>query len=463
MQNITLKKLKKLFTSSYFVCLMSFLLVSLLILIFAKCGVFKSCGESITVYLVSLVLFIPVFTIALNNFKKAGFAEIIMLLAISAAVIYIRENMFSFVSNDYKVFLANWVGKYSGMSFKNFLVTPLANYNMPYLYILFIISKVPVNPINLIKGVSCVADIGAAYYAMRLSGFKKSSYNVALITFFAVLALPTVMLNSACWGQCDSIYAAFALGGLYYALKDRPNLSMIMFGLSFAFKSQAVIVLPVIVILMLMKKIKPLHLIYLPALFLLPMVPPIIAGRPVGKTLSIYFDQFGGQKHLTYGTSTFFSFIQNAPYDTFKKAGIAAAAAAILLILYAAYRIKDRLTSKLVLDFFFAFSLFVPYFLPSMHDRYFYLADICAVIYCVYHAKRWYYAALVPLCSFFDYARYLFSVNSPDARILAIIRGAVILLVIKDFLRETAIAQKPEPDFPETGFKKSGEVKNALR
>ena len=57
-----------------------------------------------------------------------------------------------------------------------------------------------------------------------------------LITYALVLIIPTVMLNSGMWGQCDSIYTTFVILALYFLVKEKYSLSFIMLGISFAFK-----------------------------------------------------------------------------------------------------------------------------------------------------------------------------------------------------------------------------------
>ena len=48
-----------------------------------------------------------------------------------------------------------------------------------------------------------------------------------MLGFFLTLLLPTVLLNGAFWGQCDSIYGALAVWSLVFALEDRPIRSVL--------------------------------------------------------------------------------------------------------------------------------------------------------------------------------------------------------------------------------------------
>lgn len=48
-----------------------------------------------------------------------------------------------------------------------------------------------------------------------------------------------------------------------------------------------------------------------------------------------------------------------------------------------------------------------PYFLPHMHERYFYLADMLSVIYGFYVPRHWYIPIIVVLSSFISYSAFL--------------------------------------------------------
>lgn len=50
---------------------------------------------------------------------------------------------------------------------------------------------------------------------------QKKNDKVFFITFAVVIMLPTVILNSAYWGQCDSIYTTFIILTLLYLYKGK--------------------------------------------------------------------------------------------------------------------------------------------------------------------------------------------------------------------------------------------------
>ena len=81
-----------------------------------------------------------------------------------------------------------------------------------------------------------------------------------------------MVLNSAVWGQCDSIYVSLALLALYWGMSGKPALGMAAMACSFAFKLQAVFIMPVFVLLLIAKRVKLWHFLIFPAVYM-PLQP----------------------------------------------------------------------------------------------------------------------------------------------------------------------------------------------
>jgi Gpi18-like mannosyltransferase len=81
---------------------------------------------------------------------------------------------------------------------------------------------------------------------------------VWISSFFAALYTPTVVFNSALWGQCDATYASMLVAAIYFAIQRRPNLSVLFFAVALAFKLQAIFLFPLFIILLL-KRYVPLY------------------------------------------------------------------------------------------------------------------------------------------------------------------------------------------------------------
>ena len=80
---------------------------------------------------------------------------------------------------------------------------------------LALISGSSLPDLHLIKLFSILFDVLLAWSVMQLVGLFRRNAAWKLAAFFLVLFWPTVVLNGALWGQCDSVYAALAVLSVY--------------------------------------------------------------------------------------------------------------------------------------------------------------------------------------------------------------------------------------------------------
>ena len=102
------------------------------------------------------------------------------------------------------------------------------------------------------------------------------------MAYAVVLFLPSVVLNSAAWAQCDAMYTAALLACLYYLLVNRPNRAVLAFSIAFVLKLQAIFFAPFLLLLVLKRKIKLRSLVLIPAVYILSIIPAAIMGRSYG-------------------------------------------------------------------------------------------------------------------------------------------------------------------------------------
>lgn len=283
------------------------------------------------------------------------------------AAVGIRLGCFDYETLDYKNFLAVWVDFFRTNGGLAGLKYSVGNYNIPYLYFLALFSYIPVKDLYLIKGLSCIFDFVLAYSAYKLSGKK--------CAFFIVLFLPTVIINSALWAQCDSIYVSLALLSIYYGLEGKCAKSMIFMSLSFGFKLQAVFLMPCLVLVWLYRKNDWKYFLVFPVAYFVLILPAVLIGRPVLDAFTLYYDQIG-----TVGSAPNYnapSFNALADIDSTLLIVLAFAAMAGLFFVPKKSR-TDVLTLCTIMV------SVIPFFLPHMHDRYFYAADVMtAALACV--------------------------------------------------------------------------------
>ena len=309
---------------------------------------------------------------------------------------------------DYVNFLSRWVDFFRENGGFAALRYPVGNYNIPYLYFLALFSYSDFD-LYLIKLLSIFFDVLLAYSAARLLGSMDVSPARRFGCFFAVLLLPTVMMNGALWGQCDSSYTALALLGLCLALEDRPTGSMVCMALSFGFKLQAVFLLPVCVVLWLHGKYQWKHFLVFPVAYVLLVLPAVLLGRPFWETVTLYFSQTGSiGSGLNYNSPSVFSFLSIISKSSFlSAAAVFAAFLYMLVLLFSALKRRRELNARAVLGYAVLLVIGIPFLLPHMHERYFFLADILTLVMGFASFAALPAAALTEFASYIGYYAYL--------------------------------------------------------
>lgn len=329
--------------------------------------------------------------------------------ALVAAAFVIRGLCLNHVTADYQTFLSVWVDYFRDNGGFAALAEPIGNYNVPYMYFLAAFSYSGIDDLYLIKLLSIFFDVLLAWAVMSLAGRYTSSRAKRLSAFFGVLLLPTVILNGAYWGQCDSIYAALAVLAIYLAVSDRPAAGMACMAASFAFKLQAVFIMPIFVVLLIAGRVRFRHFFIFPAVYMLLMLPAVIAGMPLLDTITLYFDQMGTVgSALNYNSPSVFAFSSNVQNATLAgNLGIAAAFTLMLVcfLLFALRRGRGSLWA--ILGCAIVLAVGIPYFLPHMHERYFFVADILTLLLACAAPEYMALPVLTQFASLLGYHAYL--------------------------------------------------------
>lgn len=338
----------------------------------------------------------------LAMFRSAGEYKAKVLIPVIIAVyamLLVRILFFDHETGDFLMFLKPWTqyfrenGGFAGLG------RSIGNYNIPYLFFLALFSYIPVNELYLIKLLSVGFDLLLAVSIAKLVLICAKSCTRYLISFAAAMMLPTVLLNGACWGQCDSIYGSLAVLSVYFILSDRPWHSMAALALAFAFKLQAIFIFPVFLVFLYTKKLKLYHLPLFPAVYFIAVSPAMLAGRGVLDTLLIYVNQGSTVgSSLNYNSPSVFSLFYNVTDPAaYSRAGILGAFAFCALMFVLLFILRKRLGNRALLFASFIFALVVPLLLPHMHERYFFMADVLSLAAAFVLPK----AAPIPLlCSF---------------------------------------------------------------
>ncbi len=365
--------------------------------------------------------------------------NIVLCTTLTVLTLGLRMWCLPHITLDYTNFLSTWIQFFRDNGGVFALKYSVGNYNVPYLYFLSLFSYSDLYGLYQIKLLSIFFDIILAWAGMKLAGVFTQDTGKRTLAFFGILFLPTVLLNGACWGQCDSIYIAFAVLALWLALTDHPALSMICFAVSFGFKLQAIFLLPIIAVLWYRGKFSLWHALIFPAAYLVLVLPAVLLGRPLLDTLTLYLSQAGSVgSGLNYNSPSVFAFfLRDGNVKLWSMLGILAAFVFLLAVLIWLYKKRGSINDEVVLTSALLFAVAIPYLLPHMHDRYFFGADVLSLVFAVSFPKLFFVPVLCQFASLLGYhaylkGRYLFPM-SYGATALIVVIVVLIAFIIYHF------------------------------
>jgi Gpi18-like mannosyltransferase len=171
-----------------------------------------------------------------------------------------------------------------------------------------------------------------------------------------------------------------------------------MFGLAFSFKQQALFLSPLLLMLLLSRRIAPWQLLIIPGTYLLMMVPAAMAGRPWARLLTIYINQADVQHDLSLNAPNPWWFLREiVSYDMGLLVGLGFGAAATLWIAWRA--VKLPLSAYTILLIGTVSAVTMPWVLPKMGSRYFLTADLLSIGLAFVRPRLWPAAIMIPLGS----------------------------------------------------------------
>ena len=332
----------------------------------------------ITVYIVLLAEAL----LALGLLQVSGVLKkpqhVLLSAGLIAGAFLLRSVCLSYETLDYQNFLTVWVDHFRQNGGLAALRENVGNYNVPYLTFLALISGSAVPDLYWIKLFSIFFDVILAWGVMRIAGHFQKTAERQLLAFFLTLYWPTVILNGSLWGQCDSIYVAFAVLSIAMALEDRPWLSVAAMGACFAFKLQAVFFIPALLLFLLRGKIRWEHLLAFPAVNIILVLPAVMQGRGLWDALTVGLQETGSiGDGLNYNSPSVFAFFRNVINpDQMASFGILMAALSIVMVAVVFFWKRKTASDLALLMGTTLLAIAIPFFLPHMHDRYFFGADM---------------------------------------------------------------------------------------
>lgn len=364
------------------------------------------------------------------------------LFLITVFALLMRFLLFPFESSDYHQFLQGWYTSLKANGGFAAVGMNIGDYMPTYLYLLAFFTYLPVSGLTAIKLISSTADLVLAVYVMKTVNLKFENKTYGVIAYAIVLFLPSVFLNSAVWGQCDAIFTAALVACVYYLMQDQDSKAVAAFAVAFAFKLQAVFLAPLLLLLLLKRKIRLGTLIIIPAVYFIAILPSVVMGRGFLDLLTVYFSQAGQYKMIAMFLPNFYTWLPEDTPGYISRAAVILAGALVLIALFYFYRKKFALTNEILLSVALFFALLLPFILPHMHERYNYVADILSVVFAFYFPKKFYISVVIELSSAYAVCHNLFNTDFFSVQLLSVIMLGILILVTRHVVQ--LIDKNPE-------------------
>ncbi len=371
-----------------------------------------------------------------EKYRLAMFIALITLLAL-----LLRWNTAGFISGDTVKYFVPWLEHLDQNG--GFLGIPTldSDYPVAYQYLLSLLTALPFSALSRVKLLGLAFDFANALLVMSIIRRLHESKPQNLLPWLGyaiTLFIPPVVFNSAFWGQCDNIYTFFLLVSLYFFLRDQPRLAFIAYGFSLSIKLQAAFFLPFLIFLYLKsRKFSLVNFLYIPLVYLALYLPALFLGKPLGQLFQAYQLQVNEYHRMTLGLANFWVLFP----DDFPQLQIPALIltfAVLLAVLFFLWQSKAfHLSPAKFIPLAMLTIMLATYFLPAMHERYAFPADVLAVPYLILFPKRWYLPLSIWLININGYLPVLWQFTPalpPQA--LSLLYLVIMIILLSDLLND---------------------------
>ncbi len=340
--------------------------------------------------------------------------NIIFFVFISAFSIFIRLFGLKHISFDMEYYLIPWFEEIMSLGKIKALSAQVGNYNIIYQTIIALITYLPVSPVYSYKFISIFFDFLLAFSSALLvvriiePGDKIFSLKFNIV-YSIVLCIPTIILNSSIWGQCDSIYTCMVILALLFLFEKKYVKAFLLLGLGFAFKLQTVFILPFFIAIYLYRRdFSFIFFLFSIFIFWLTGLPGFIQGRSISAPFEIYLSQAYEMPGMWFGYPSFWMIIG----DDYTFLGKIAVLFVVILCGLAFYciisNIKNVDSAESFLNTAAWFVWTCVLFLPKMRDRYSYMLDVILILLTFINYKYIYFSSGALLLSMISYGKALY-------------------------------------------------------
>ncbi len=343
----------------------------------------------------------------------------VILLFMVGLAISIRFSLVDWVSGDYSNFLKPWLQQIVDQGGWASLGHAIGDYTPPYIYLLTLISYFPqanssepyLLGIKIISiGFDLVLMVGvylnAKLWLAKIHPLFPAS--IAIITLF----LPTVIINGSLWGQIDASYTGLSLIAIYYLQRQKPLAASIWYGIAFSFKLQAIFFLPVFMIYFWFHyRHKIYYVLIIPIMYYVLALPAILAGRSLVEITEIYFQQTQTYQLLTLNMPNLYQWFPNQRYEDLNQMAIGLFIVLMAIQFLMMLLTKVTLTMKPLMLLAYWSLLMANFFLPAMHERYLFAADVLILVIVFQFKSKFYLVLATQAISLLAYSPFIFSME----------------------------------------------------
>jgi Gpi18-like mannosyltransferase len=343
------------------------------------------------------------------------FLSPIFLILMLVIGLMVRMASLHVISLDMQAGLFDWYGFILKRGFTGAFKENFALYTPPYLYLLWLATLVNgiVSRVTLIKLISIFFDVVCAFFIYKITDLKYPHSRIPWLAAVLGFSLPTVILNSSYWGQCDSIYTAFLLACLYFLLTNHPGWGIFFFGVAFAFKLQAIFFIPFLGVYFLRKKIPWISILLVPMVYITLVIPTVIAGRSWQDVLTIYLQQTDKFPKWSSTTPTMYLPLQGriALTEPLTLLTVILAGLIVAVWVFMTWRKHEKNPVNGMVLAALASVALTPFILPRMHQRYFFPQDVISLVAAFFLPELWFLPILSQIISVIAYGPFLFNIN----------------------------------------------------
>jgi Gpi18-like mannosyltransferase len=378
---------------------------------------------------------------------KPFLLEWMILFFMIGLALSIRLSLIEWTSGDYLNFLKPWIQQMVDQGGWASLGTRIGDYTPPYIYLLTLLSYFPQantsEPYLLgIKLYSIGFDVvlmAGVYLNTKLWLAKSHPLfpaAIAIITLF----LPTVIINGSLWGQIDASYTGLSLIAIYFLQKGKPLAASLWYGVAFSFKLQAIFFLPVFIIYFWFHYRHKIYYVFIiPIVYYLLALPAILAGRSLVEITEIYFLQTQTYKLLTLNMPNLYQWFPNQRYEDLSSLAIGLFIVLMAIQFLMMLLTKVTLTMKPLMLLAYWSLLMANFFLPAMHERYLFAADVLILIIVFQFKTKFYLILATQAISLLAYTPYIFGMEPIRHEDVAL--GFAITLILATYWLWQALLQ----------------------